>query len=185
MLPLLFLFSLISNASSLFVDCNNIDSREMCLNRNLCKWCNITVNNTVERECKYASGYAIENNSECEYSHNYEKIITMINIIINLIFIIVFFVMLTYIVTISEMILNKYFASSTNNDENRNKEKSLLVTIISFTVFLPAILLLIYDFGTFILYFMMMLILTIIISCSINTNKLISNSEKSPYSSIN
>lgn len=170
--------------STYLINCDHYTTEDTCIDRNLCKWCNITTNNTITNKCQYGTWYVVDNSSECVYSDNYRWIITMINIIINLILVMIFFLILSYIISISDIILEKYFASSTNDDVNRRKEKSIIVTIISFTVFLPAILLIVFDFRIFIIYFLFMLIFTIIISCSINTKKLLEESKKSSYNEI-
>lgn len=185
MLPILFLTFIGIVESSSLINCLHYSSESSCLERNLCKWCNITMNNTFTNTCEYATGYVLDNSSNCVYSRNYEWLITMINIIMNLLLVIIFFLVLSYIISISDIILEKYFASSSNDDVNRRKEKSLLVSIISFAVFLPAILLILFDFRIFVIYFLFMLIFTIIISCSINTKKLIDETRKLPaYSEI-
>ena len=100
--------------SSSLINCEHYTTKYSCLDRNLCKWCNITTNNTITNKCQYATGYVLDNSSECVYSDNYSWLITMINIIMNLILVIIFFLILSYIISISDVILEKYFASSTN-----------------------------------------------------------------------
>ena len=143
-----------------FSRCNLYTDKDSCLTHDLCKWCNITNsynrNNTTiyntTSVCKYATSY-IEDNDICVYGEHYLFVVELINIIINLTMIIVFFVLLTYIVGVSELILNKYFESSTNQDNDRIKEKGILVTIITFSLFMPAIMFLIFRFNLFLLYF--------------------------------
>ena len=173
-------FNLINFMDAFFVNCHQYTDKQICLEHDLCKWCNITTsviknNNTIyntSNVCKYATSYVEDNDDICVYGNHYLFIVKLVNIIINLALIIIFFVLLTYIVNVSELILNKYFESSTNQDNDRVKEKGLLVTIITLSLFAPAIIFLVLQFNFFLLYLVFILILTIIISCSINTRKL-------------
>lgn len=176
------------SVDSFYIKCSDYKDIDSCLTHDLCKWCNVTNsynrdNSTIYNStgvCKYATSY-VEDNDICVYGEHYLFVVKMINIIINLTMIIIFFVLLTYIVGISELILNKYFESSTNQDNDRIKEKGILVTIITFSLFMPAIMFLIFRFNLFLLYFLFILILTIIISCSINTRKLYNYNKHNKY----
>ena len=135
MLTLYLLFSLIGFANSSLISCSHYKSIQTCLTQDLCKWCNssrLIGNNLYEYNnsgvCRYATSYVLDTNDMCYYTPNYEYIVTLVNMIINITLIVIFLVLLSYIVCISEQILNKYFASSDNNNTNRLKEKSLLVT---------------------------------------------------------
>lgn len=189
------IINLFGIVNSSFIRCRHFDTMKTCIKEDLCKWCNIstdyTINNVTKFNttgtCKYATSYVLDSNDQCIYSENYEYIVGIINIIINVTLIVIFLVLLTYIVGVSELILNKYFDSSNNNSNERMKEKSVLVTIISFTVFTPAIIFMLIQFKYFMIYFLFMLFLTVFINCSINTHKIYNynkENEKKSYESI-
>jgi hypothetical protein len=194
MLSLYIFFNLIVFSNSSFISCRHHKSMETCLSHDLCKWCNSSVplgNNSYEYNntgvCRYATSYVLDTNDMCYYNNNYEYIVTLVNMIINITLIVIFMVLLSYIVGISEKILNNYFASSDNNNSDRLKEKSLLIFIISSTVFAPAIIFLFLAFKYFMVYFLFLLVLTVVINCSLNTQKVYSytkNQEKKGYDNI-
>ena len=172
------LLSLFSNSgASFYSNCRNFEDKKDCIEHTFCGWCNNTnIKNVSSKEnissCEYANNIVFENDYDCIYNEHYRTMIILVNTIITLSIIFIFFMSMLYIVTISNLILNKYFESSVQNSSSRNNEKSIILTIITSLIFIPAIILLFTNSDVFVLYFMFILILSLIISCSVNTSKL-------------
>lgn len=186
------IFNLFSNSSaSFYSNCRNFVDMDTCIEHTFCGWCNNTNIKNVSSKgnissCEYANNIVFENDYDCKYNEHYRSMIIIVNAIITLSIIFIFFMSMLYIVNISNLILNKYFESSIQDSNTRSNEKSIILTIITSLIFIPAIILLFTNSNVFILYFMFILILSLIISCSVNTNKLYNyKTQTSTYTPIN
>ena len=189
---LLNLLNLFSNSgASFYSNCRNFVDMDTCIEHTFCGWCNNTNIKNVSLKgnissCEYANNIVFENDHTCIYNGHYRNMIIIVNTIITLSIIFIFFMSMLYIVNISNLILNKYFESSVQDSKSRNNEKSLILTIITSLIFIPAIILLFTNSEVFVLYFLFILILSLIISCSVNTSKLYNyKKQTSTYTPIN
>ena len=184
------LLNTLSNTSaSFYSDCKKNDNINNCIEHTFCGWCNSSNTKNISyniSSCEYVNNIVFDKDRNCIYNKHYKSMIIIVNAIITLSLIFIFFMSMLYIINVSSLILNKYFESSILNSKSKNNEKSIILTIITSLIFIPAIILLFTNSDVFIIYFMFILILALIISCSINTRKLYNNNRhNSGYTPIN
>ena len=185
---IVFLFIQIAGAH-VFSTCHTHDERSKCLANDFCQWCNSTDMSLNRTHICRPNTKCLFSNNECEVNNKHQRICMTINIFMNLSMFFILIVSLLYISHFTKRALDRYYAVATASEdgiETHLKQKALVLTIVDSLLFVPPLIFWIMGSIAFVYWFIFIMCLVLILSCSETTYKTYNKKEiKSQYSQIN
>ena len=172
-----------------FSSCHIHTDKYKCLNNDFCQWCNNTdKTSNITNICR-PNTKCLYNNNGCEVNTKHKNVCMTITIFVNLALLFILIVSLVYISNFIRRILNSYFYESTIIHEGVSthvKQKALVLTIVDSLLFIPPVIFWFIGSVAFLYWFMFIMTLVLILSCSESTYKTYNKKEvKSQYTQIN
>ena len=170
----------------IFKECALIDTKDVCLNTPFCAWCNISnttnsshlhymldiyniynTDNFNNYSCIFTNTCLQVPDAECIYNMNYLRLCTLGIFLFNFFVVFVFIIAVIIIIEFSNRILIKYAEEDT-------KIGNIQCLIIALVV-IPGIVLWGLGDVNFIYYIFFIIVLSLFLCCSTNSNKLYEN----------
>lgn len=172
-----------------FSGCHLHTEKYKCLNNDFCQWCNNTdKSSNITNICRPNTKCLINNNG-CEVNTKHKAVCMTIALFVNLALLFILLVSLVYISNFIRRTLDNYFHETTVGSEgigNYVKQKALILTVVDSLLFIPPVIFWFLGNIAFLYWFMFIMCLVLILSCSETTYKTYNKKEiTSQYTQIN
>ena len=172
-----------------FSGCHLHTEKYKCLNNDFCQWCNNTdKSSNITNICRPNTKCLINNNG-CEVNTKHKAVCMTIALFVNLALLFILLVSLVYISNFIRRTLDNYFHETTVGSEGIGtyvKQKALILTVVDSLLFIPPVIFWFLGNIAFLYWFMFIMCLVLILSCSETTYKTYNKKEiTSQYTQIN